>query len=391
MVRTSLAALAVPLAAAVAAGQPADPPTSGKYWVYIGTYTGGKAGSKGIYRCELDVKSGKLSAPEVAAEIGSPSFLTLSPNGKYLYAVGETTGERGKGGGVYAFAVDAATGRLTKLDESTSGGDGPCHVAVDPAGKRLVVANYGGGSWKLLQLTDDGKFGGLTDFIQLAGSGPNKNRQERPHAHCGAFDKTGRYVFVVDLGTDQVWVTEHKHEVKGNSSKVEVHSRPSIKLPPGSGPRHIDLTPKNDYAFVCGEIDCTVNVVKMDLTPGKERFEVVQSLPTLPGGKPTPKDSTAEVRLHPNGKFVYVSNRGHNSIAAFAWDGKKLTPIGHATEGINIPRNFNIDPTGKWMLVANQDGNDIVVFEIGGDGLPKPTGNKVAVPTPVCVKFLARP
>jgi 6-phosphogluconolactonase len=368
----------------------ADPPASGKYWVYVGTYTA-KNGSKGIYRCELDLKTGKLSEPQVAAEVGSPSFLTLSPDGKHLYAVGETTGKKGEGGGVYAFTVDAASGELTKLDESTSGSAGPCHVVTDPDGKRLLVANYGGGTWKMFQLTDDGKFGGLSDSIRLAGSGPDKKRQAAPHAHCGAFDKTGRYVFVVDLGTDQVWVTEHEYTVKGNHSETKVISRPSIKLPPGSGPRHIDLTPANDYAFVCGELDCTVNVVKMDLTPGKEKFEVVQSLPTLPHVKPTPKDSTAEVRIHPSGKFVYVSNRGHNSIAAFAWDGTKLTAIGHATEGINIPRNFNIDPTGKWMLVANQDGNDIAVFEVGADGLPKPTGHKVPVPRPVCVKFLAKP
>jgi 6-phosphogluconolactonase len=368
----------------------ADPPASGKYWVYVGTYTA-KNGSKGIYRCELDLKTGKLSEPQVAAEVGSPSFLTLSPNGKYLYAVGETTGAKGEGGGVYAFTVDAASGSLTKLDTQTSGGAGPCHVVTDPAGKRLLVANYGGGSWKLFQLTDDGKFGGRSLFSQLAGSGPNPKRQEKPHAHCGAFDATGKYFFVVDLGTDQVWVSEHSYSEDGANTSSKSRSIKPIKLPAGSGPRHIHVAPSNDLAFVCGELDCTVNVVKMDLTPEKEKFEVVQSLPTLPDGKPTPKDSTAEVRIHPSGKFVYVSNRGHNSIAAFAWDGQKLAAIGHATEGINIPRNFNIDPTGKWMLVANQDGNDIVVFEIGADGLPKPTGNKVAVPRPVCVKFLAKP
>jgi 6-phosphogluconolactonase len=368
----------------------ADPPASGKYWVYVGTYTA-KDGSKGIYRCELDLKTGKLSEPAVAAEVGSPSFLTLSPDGKYLYAVGETTGNAKDGGGVYAFTVDAATGKLTKLDESTSGGPGPCHVSTDPAGKRLLVANYSGGSWKLFRLTADGKFEGSAQFSQLTGSGSDPKRQEKPHAHCGAFDATGRYFLVVDLGTDQVWVHEHSITEQGANAFTKSRSIRPIKLPAGSGPRHIHIAPANDYAFVCGELDCTVNVVKLDLTPGKEKFEVVQSLSTLPSGKPTPKDSTAEVRIHPSGKYVYVSNRGHNSIAAFAWDGQKLTAIGHATEGINIPRNFNIDPTGKWMLVANQDGNDVVVFEIGADGLPKPTGNKVSVPKPVCVKFLAKP
>jgi 6-phosphogluconolactonase len=363
----------------------ASPPASGKYWVYVGTYTGGKAGSKGIYRCELDLKTGQLTRPEVAAEVGSPSYLTLSPNGKTLYAVGETTGAKGEGGGVYAFTVEAATGKLTKLDESTSGGPGPCHVATDRAGRQLVVANYGGGSWKHFSLQPDGKFRD-TSFSELHGSGPNKARQEKPHAHCGAFDATGKYFFVVDLGTDRVWVYRNAGGADGEVKPAYV---PPIRMPAGSGPRHIDLTPANDFAFVCGEIDCTVNVIKMDLKG--EKFEVVQSLPTLPGGKPTPKDSTAAIHIHPNGQFVYVSNRGHNSIAAFKWDGSKLTPVGHATEGIKIPRDFDIDPTGKWMVVANQDGNDLAVFEIGADGLPKPAGHTVPVPMPVCVKFLAKP
>jgi 6-phosphogluconolactonase len=366
----------------------ASPPASGKYWVYVGTYTGGKAGSKGIYRCELDLKTGQLTRPEVAAEVGSPSYLTLSPNGKYLYAVGETNGTRGEGGGVYAFTVDAATGKLTKLDESTSGGPGPCHVATDPAGKRLLVANYGGGSWKLFQLTDDGKFDKSAKFEQLHGSGPNKARQDKPHAHCGAFDAAGKKFFVVDLGTDRVWGYEIDAG-KGPNGSLNVVVCPPIKMPAGSGPRHIDFTPAGDVAFVCGELDCTVSAARFDKQ--LEMFQVVQSLPTLPGGKPTPKDSTAAIHIHPNGQFVYVSNRGHNSIAAFKWDGSKLTAIGHATEGIKIPRDFDIDPTGKWMVVANQDGNDLAVFEIGADGLPKPAGHMVPVPMPVCVKFLAKP
>ncbi|HET6573598.1 MAG TPA: lactonase family protein [Fimbriiglobus sp.] len=365
----------------------AGPPASGKYWVYLGTYTA-KNGSKGIYRCELDLKTGKLTEPTVAAEVGNPSYLTLSPNGKFLYAVGETTGTKKDGGGVYAFAVEAATGKLTKLDESTSGGAGPCHAAIDPTGKRLLVANYNGGSWKLFRLTADGKFGQSAKFEQLSGSGPNKDRQAAPHAHCGAFDAAGKKFFVVDLGTDRVWWYEIDAE-KGPNGSLSVIICPPIKMPAASGPRHIDFTPAGDVAFVCGELDCTVSVARFDKQ--LEMFRVVQSLPTLPSGKPTPRDSTAAIHIHPNGKFVYVSNRGHNSIAAFQWDRKKLTPIGHAAEGIKNPRDFDIDPTGRWMVVANQDGNDLVVFEIGADGLPKPTGTKVAVPRPVCVKFLAKP
>ena len=374
-----LGGLALPAAAPAPAADPA--PTSGKYWVYFGTYTGGKTGSKGIYRSEFDTKTGKLSEPQVAAEVGSPSFLAIAPNGKALYAVGEGGGK--DGGGVYAFRLDPATGGLTKLNELTSGGAGPCHISTDKDGAFAAVANYGGGSSAVFKLKDDGSLEARTAFTQHQGGSVNKARQSGPHGHCAMFDETGRHVLVVDLGLDKVLV------FKLNRDTGAVSDAGFVKLPDGSGPRHIHVAPSNDLAFVCGELDCTANVVKLDLAGGKH--QVIQSVSTLPGGKPGKGDSTAEVRIHPSGKFVYVSNRGHDSIAAFGWDGRKLTPIGHATEGIKIPRNFNIDPTGRWMLVANQDGNDVVVFAIGEDGLPKPTGTKVNVPKPVCVKFLAKP
>lgn len=379
--------LSVLLASAAMSAPPPAPPAE-KYWVYLGTYTGGPSGSKGVYRCELDVATGKLSEPELAAELTSPSFLTFRPDGKVMYAVGETGGK--DGGGVFAFTVDAASGKLTKLSEATSGGAGPCHVCTDPTGRLVLVANYGGGSYKLFWADADGKLLPRTEFRQLAGTGPNKQRQEKPHAHCGTFDATGKYYFVVDLGTDQVWVSRYEYTDTATTQTSNEKQLPSIQLPAGSGPRHIHLTPANDWAFVCGELDSTVNVVKLNLKG--EKFEVVQSLSTLPGGQPVPGNSTAEVRIHPTGQFVYVSNRGHNSIAAFKWDGAKLTPVGHATDGIKTPRNFNLDPGGKWMLVASQDGDAVSVFAIDPEtGLPKPTGNSVKVGRPVCVKFLAKP
>lgn len=352
---------------------------TGQFWVYLGTYTA-PGGSQGIYRCAFDTNTGQLGEPQLAAKLTSPSFVTLRPDGKVLYAVGETSGK--DGGGVYAFSVNAKTGELTKIDQSTSGGPGPCHVVTSPDAQLLLVANYSGGSWKLFSLNPDGKFGQYTRITQLQGNGPDKGRQDKPHGHCGAFAADSKGFFVVDLGTDRVWRYQHIN----TNTQIGMDVKDAIKLPAGSGPRHIALDPSGELAFVNGELDSTVSAVR--LTGNKPT--VVQTLSTLPGGKPVPGNSTAEVVRHPSGKFVYVSNRGHNSIATFSWDGQKLTPIGHTTDGLNVPRNFNLTPDGGWMLVANQDGNNVTVFKIGEDGLPKPTGTQVKVGKPVCVKFLPR-
>jgi 6-phosphogluconolactonase len=369
---TTLLAAAAFLASASAA-RAAD---SDKYWVFFGTYTGGK--SQGIYRSEFDAKTGILAPPELAAQMGSPSFLAIHPTNRFLYAVGE--GGEKDGGPVAAFALDARTGVLTKLNELTSGGPGPCHVAIDRAGQFALVANYGGGSCAAFRLGDDGKLAARTSFVQHTGSSVNKSRQETPHAHCGAFDRTGNYAFVVDLGLDQVLVY-------GMDRGIGVlRAYHSFKMPSGSGPRHIALASSNDLAYVCGEIDSTVNVVRFDLTKGVS--ETVQSLSTLP--EPVSGNSTAECVLHPTGKFVYVSNRGHNSVAVFkvGADGR-LTAAGHITGDIKTPRNFNIDPTGRWMLIASQDADHVGVFEIEpSTGMAKETKFTVVVGRPVCVKFV---
>ncbi len=357
----------------------ADEPPPAAYWVYFGTYTGGKAenASKGIYRAKLDVKTGKLSPAELAAEVGSPSFLAVHPNGKSLYAVGESGGK--DGGGVYSFAIDAKTGKLTKTGESTSGGAGPCHVSVHPRGNLLGVANYGGGSTAFLILDEKGAVEKRVAFFQHEGKGPDKGRQEAPHAHCSMFEAGGRYALTVDLGIDKVKV----FGITG-AGAVGLADR-DITLPPGSGPRHIAVAPDGKTAYVCGELDMTVNVVKLNLD-GKS--ETVQSLSTVPAKEKG--QSTAECVLHPNGKFVYVSNRGHHSVAVFKVnDDRKLTAAGHITGDIKTPRNFNIDPTGKWMLIASQDGGKVGVWELdAATGLGKETGNTTTVDRPVCVKFV---
>jgi 6-phosphogluconolactonase len=364
------------LAAALVAGAPgsaADGPAADSYWVYFGTYTGGKGGSKGIHRAKFDAKTGKLSDVAVAAEMGSPSFVTVHPNGKFLYAVGEGQGK--EGGAVVAFALNAKTGELTKLNEDKSGGPGPCHIVVSPKGTHAAVANYGGGSTALFTLGEDGKLIKRVGFVQHKGSSVNAGRQKEPHAHNCTFDPTGEYVATVDLGIDKIKF----FKVDAEKGLVE-SEKLDIVAPAGSGPRHLAINVKGKAAYVCGELDSTVNTI-VD-------HKVVQSLSTLP--QPTPGNSTAECILSPDAKFVYVSNRGHNSIAVFKiGEDNKLTAAGHITGDIKIPRNFNIDPSGKWMLIASQDGHKVGVWEIDAKtGGAKETGSTVEVGSPVCIKLV---
>ncbi|MFM8272124.1 MAG: lactonase family protein [Gemmata sp.] len=366
-----LSRFAIAAAALVAVGSFAS---AAEQWVYFGVYTGkGEKDSKGIYRSKFDDATGKLTEPELAAEMGSPSFVAVHPSKKFLYAVGEGGGK--DGGPVVAFALDAKTGALTKLNEDKSGGSGPCHIVISPKGDFAAVANYGGGSTCVFAVEADGKLGKRLGFVQHAGSGKDPGRQKEPHAHCCAFNAAGDHLYTVDLGIDKVKVF-HVSLTKGVSEDAEE----DITTPPGSGPRHIAFAPDGKFAYVCGELNSTVNVI--------EKGKVVQSLSTLP--KPTPGNSTAECVLAPDGKFVYVSNRGHNSVAVFkVGDDRKLTAAGHITGDIKTPRNFNIDPSGKWMLIASQAGDKVGVWERDpATGGAKETGTAVKISKCVCVKFV---
>ncbi len=368
--RTAVAAAALFATASLASAH--------EYWVFLGPYTGGKNGSKGIYRAKLDSHTGKLTEPELAAEVGSPSFLAIHPNQKFLYCVGESSGK--DGGGVYAFALDAKTGNLTKLNQSTSGGAGPCHISVHPKGTYAIVANYGGGSTAIFKLNADGSLGERTSFIQHAGAGKDPSRQKTPHAHCGFFSPDGNTAYTVDLGIDRVKVFRFDQATgKADDSLAD------IATPPGCGPRHIAIAPDRKFAYVCGELDSTVNVIEF---ADNGTAKVTQSLSTLP--QPVKGNSTAECILSPNGKFVYVSNRGHNSIAVFKVNpDRRLTAAGHITGNIKIPRNFNIEPGGKWMLIASQDGGKVGVWELDpATGLGKETGTTIPISRCVCVKFV---
>jgi 6-phosphogluconolactonase len=374
------AAMLAPYAAGQAHAQGAKAPA---LRVYIGTYTEGP--SKGIYLAEFDPSTGDLSTPKAVGEVSNPSFLAVHPSKKFLYSVNEDASTAGKtGGAVSAFAVDPKTGALTLLNQESTKGAGPCHLVVDRTGKAVISANYGGGSVCAMPIGADGKVGPASTFIQHKGEVADRARQGGPHAHSANIDASNKYAFVADLGLDRIFV----YKLDPETATLVPNDPPSAKLAPKSGPRHFAFHPGGEYAYVINEIANTVTAFKYDAAKGT--LQEIQTVTTLPADfKGT--SNTAEVQVHPSGKFVYGSNRGHDSIASFAVDqaSGKLTPTGYQAEGIKTPRNFGVDPTGAFVLVANQAGDSISVFAVDkGDGTLKPTGKSVAVPKPVCIKFV---
>jgi 6-phosphogluconolactonase len=363
-------------------------PKPEKLRVYVGTYTG--KDSKGIYRFDLDLATGKLSNKELAGEVASPSFLAIHPSHKFLYSVNEVTDPAGKkGGGVSAFAIDTKTGNLTLLNQQSSGGPGPCHITVDKLGKNVLIANYGGGSAEVLPITDKGDLDKPSSFVQHKGKGLDPRRQEGPHAHSVNLDAGNHFAVVADLGLDKVLV--YRFDLKKGT--ITPNDPPAYETEPGAGPRHFTFHPDGKHAYVINELACTVSALDYDADKGV--LKRVQTISTLPKGtKKEDNYSTAEVQVHPNGKFLYGSNRGHDSIAAFAIDAKtgELTLVGHQGKDVKEPRGFGIDPTGTFLLVGNQKANSIVVFRIDPTtGELKETGNIAEVGVPVCVKMIPLP
>ncbi|MCS7045345.1 MAG: lactonase family protein [Gemmataceae bacterium] len=354
-----------------------------KFWVFVGTYTGGK--SKGIYRMELDAATGKLGHAALAAETPNPSFLAIHPSRKFLYAVGEAGGPQG--GAVTAFALDAATGELKLLNRESSVGAGPCHIVVDQTGTNVLIANYGGGSAAVLPIQPDGRLKPASSVQQHRGRSVNKSRQEGPHAHSINLDPHNRFAFVADLGLDKVLV--YRFDAKHGT--LTPHDPPAVDVAPGAGPRHFAFHPNGKHAYVINELDLTITAFDYDAAKGV--LTTRQTIRTLPTDVTNTKGmSTAEVVVHPSGKFLYGSNRGHNTIAIFRIGAAgELTAAGHQGHHIKTPRNFAIEPTGRYLLAANQGGDSIVVFAIDAEsGALTPVGEPVAVPTPVCVRFVPR-
>ncbi len=349
--------------------------------VYFGTYTSADM-SKGIYRSVLDLETGELAEPVLAAELGSPSFLEIHPTEKTLYAVSESGGS----GSANAFAIDSKTGSLTFLNQQTTGGRGACHISIDHAGKNVFVANYGGGSVSVIPIEADGKLGSPTGFVQHEGSSINPERQAEPHAHSFNVSPDDRYAYAADLGLDKILI----YKLNSKAGTITPNSPPYAKVKPGAGPRHFVFHPSGQFAYVINELDGTVT--GFSYNPSTGALDEIQTISTLPDGFED-ANKCAEIRTHPNGRFLYGSNRGHNSIVVYSIDPKKgtLTFVEHETDGIKTPRNFNIDPTGTFCLVGNQDADSVITFRIDQKtGALMPTGHKITVGKPVCIRFLQR-
>ena len=366
-------------------GVRAAPPAKDKglELVFVGTYTN-KTESKGIYAFRFDARSGKISGLAVAGESVDPSFVAASADGKFLYAVNEVGNYAGtKGGAVSAFAIERGSGKLTLLNQVASGGADPCFVSFDKTAKYLFAANYTGGSVAVFPIGPDGKLGAAVRVEQHQGHGVDEKRQEGPHAHWIATSPDNRYALEVDLGLDEVLVDKFD----AASGAITPNDPPFARVEPGAGPRHLAFSPNGQFVFVTNEIGSTVTVFSYDAATGT--LEAKQAIGTLPADYNGPND-TAEIAVHPSGKFLYVSNRGRDSIAIFGVVPKTgvLTFVGDFLTRGKTPRNFVIDPSGHYLLAANEDTNDIEVFRIDGStGELSFTGEKLEVPAPVDIVF----
>ena len=354
-----------------------------QFLVYFGTYTG--TNSKGIYVSRFDAAAGELSAPTLAAESISPSFLAVAPDHRFLFAVNETRSFAGKpGGSVTAFKLDARTGKLAFLNQQPSEGADPCHIVADDTGKYVLVANYSSGSVTVLPVQTNGFIGVPVSVTQHHGSSVNQQRQAGPHAHCVVLDAASHRVFVCDLGLDKVMIY-HLDEATG---RLVADENPSVELKAGSGPRHMVFHPDGNHEYVIKELSSTLKAIEYDSqSGGLKEIQTVSTLPENFRGAST----CAEIAVHPSGKFIYASNRGDDSITVFAIVAQtgRLDFVERQSTLGKTPRSFAIDPTGQYLITANQNSDNIVVFRINAQtGRLTSTGQNFQIGKPVCVVFV---
>jgi 6-phosphogluconolactonase len=361
--------------------------------VYVGTYTEQilfgtgqifEGRGEGIHIYRMDPVTGALSHHETARQIKNPSYLAFHPTGRFLYAVNELKSYNGEPTGTLsAFSIDADTGRLRVINKAATHGTDPCHVTVDRTGRHAMVANFVSGSVAVLPIREDGGLEEATQVIQHKGSSIDPVRQKGPHAHSITLDASNRFAYIPDLGLDKLMI----YRFDADRGELKPHDQPWLETRSGAGPRHFVFHPNNRYAYLINELDSTI------LSLGYERetgaVEEIQTVPTLPEDF-RGNSSCADIMVEPTGRFLYASNRGHDSIAIYRIDGGsgKLTPVGHESTGGRTPRNFTIDPSATFLFAANQDTDNVVHFRIDGKtGGLTPTGQVTPAPTPVCLKI----
>ena len=354
------------------------------YLAYVGTYS--DRGGKGIYAYRFDAKTGKLVDLGLAVATPDPSFLAISKDGKFLYAVNETSTYQGQPtGSVSSFAIHKDSGKLTPLNTVSSRGPGPAHLVIDRSGKSVLVANYDGGNVAVFPILENGGLGEASAFVQHRGSSVNPDRQKGPHAHDIAMSPDNRFALVADLGLDQIIVYPFD-PAKGTLGTPHI-----VKVHPGAGPRHLAFSPNGKFVYLINEIQSSIDAFSYSAANGELRE--LQTVSTLPKEFKGAND-TAEIEVHPSGRFLYGSNRGQDSVVLFTIDPAKgtLTNAGFTLTRGKTPRNFAIDPTGHWLFAENHESDNFVIFKIDEKtGQLTPQGDALHVPAPVCIKFVAIP
>ena len=349
--------------------------------LYVGTYTNsGK--SEGIYVYRMDTESGALTLLHTVRAV-NPSYVALDRGRRHLYAVNEVDQFEGKSSGaVSSFRIDPRTANLTYLNQEPSLGADPCYVSLDHSGRFLLVANYTGGNVSVFPIRRDGRVGSASDHVQHEGSSVHEN-QKGPHAHCFLMDATNRFALAADLGADKVLV----YRFDSAHGKIRPAHEPWASLKPGAGPRHLAFHPSGRYLFAINELNSSISVFTYN--SGQGTLSEVQTISTLPADF-SGNNSCADVHVSPSGRFLYGSNRGHDSIVVFSIDQTtgKLNQVEHVSTQGKTPRNFTLDPSGRFLLAANQNSDSVVTFRIDQrTGKLQPTGLVTEIPVPVCLKF----
>jgi 6-phosphogluconolactonase len=355
--------------------------------VYVGTYTGGKSASNGIYVFKLQTSGLEVSQNitlvplGLAAEAANPSFIETDAKRRLLFAVNE-----GAKGMVSSFAI-GGDGKLTPINQVSSKGSGPCHLVLDKQGRHLLVSNYNDGSVAVIPVGSEGRLGEATDVKQHSGKSVHPERQTAPHAHCATFDPANQFAFVCDLGLDKVMA----YKFDAAQGKLTPADPPFVALKPGAGPRHMVFRPDGKFAYVINELDSTISAFAYDAAAGA--LKEIETVTTLPGYYDGP-NTAAEIGMHPSGKFLFASNRGNESVVLFTVDAEKgtLTWVEEQNTGGKTPRHFGIEPSGKHMAIVNQNSDTVLASRIDKDnGRLKPSGVFAKCPTPACAVFLSPP